>query len=77
MRSGRSRPGSVHTGQKTNNRGHVLVKLVAIDVVGSIRYLGDFKGRTAAFGYSSCFGGHQGASLRITCHEEHWAANPA
>ena len=77
MRPGSSRPGSGHSGQKTTNRGQVLVKLVAIDVVGSIRHMGDFKGRTAALGYNSRFGGHQGASLRITCHEKHGAANPA
>jgi len=77
MRSGRSRPGSGHSREKPTKRGQVSVKLVAIDVVGRIRHMGDFKGRTAAFGHGSRFGGHQGAPLRIACHEEHWAVNPA
>ena len=77
MRPGSSRPGSGHSGQKTTNCGQVLVKLVAIDVVGSVRNMGDFKGWTAALGYCSRFGGHQGASLGITCHEKRGAANPA
>lgn len=74
---GASSAGSGNPGQETTNLAQEVVNLIAIDVVGRVRNIGDVKGRTAAFGHVTRFGGHEGASVGITCHQQDWAADLA